>query len=259
MDHRFTIGSLLGLAWRACLACRWQILLLGVPTAIVAVGLQWITYPHVVEEVPSNWQWMIVMWQYMLIECTAFVAITFTALSYMQGQEPGIRDVLRIPWSRVPIAMVAGLVLHFATYWPHALLDWPVDSRFRYVVDHIILIVNVLTFDVLAFVFLPVLVMGDASLVSALRRSARLAAQHPWRILAIDIGFWGLYFLFTEIVDQVYLWMDPEWSNLGWSAMIAAWGVFSTAMACSLTAAAYHLLDHEQMGQPPEALARIFD
>jgi hypothetical protein len=259
MDQRFTIGLLLRLAWRASWACRWSILLIGLPTAVVAVGLYWLTYPQVVKLVPSNWQWMVVMWQYSVIECVAFVAITFTALSYMRGQNPRFRDVLRIPWLRVPIAMVAGLILQFATFWPDALLDWSADDSYGYIVDHIILTINVLTLDVAAFVLLPVLIMGDSSLVSALHRSVRLALQHPWRILAADIGFWGLYFLFTKLLDQAYLLAGPQWANLGWSAMVAAWGVVSTVIACCLTAAAYHLLNAEQVGQPPEVLVHIFD
>ena len=85
------------------------------------------------------------------------------------------------------------------------------------------------------------------------------AVRHPWRILAIDIGFWCLYLLFSEVLLRVYSWSDPEWADLVRSAMVTAWVVFSISVGCFVIAATYHLIRNEQEGPAPEALARIFD
>ena len=247
------------LAWRAWLACRWHIILIAAPSAVAAVGARWLASSYIAETVPAAWQEMVHMWVSVLVQCVAYVAITFAALSHMQGQNVRARDVLRLPWRRLPAALVAGLILQGMTWWPEPILEWPVDDGTRLVIDYAILTINVLAFDVLTFVWLPVLVIESGSIVSAFRRAAGLAARHPWRLLAIDIGFWGVYFLFSEAIRQVYWMTDPEWAYLGWSTMIAAWIVFSMSAACCLAAAAYHLVRSEHEGPAPETLARVFD
>jgi hypothetical protein len=117
----------------------------------------------------------------------------------------------------------------------------------------------VLTIDVLTFVLLPVLAIETWSIVPILRRCVRFAMRHPWRILAIDIGFWCLYLLFSGALTRVYLWTDPEWADLVWSAMVTAWVLFSISAGCCVAAAIYHLIRNEQEGPAPEALARVFD
>lgn len=259
LELRFTIGQILALTWRAWLACRWHIVLIGVPSAVAAVGALWLTSSYIAETVPTAWQGMVRIWSGGVVQCFAYVAITFAALSYMQGQSLGARDVLRLPWRRLPAALAAGLVLQGITWWPEPLLDWPVDGDDRIVIDYAILTINVLAFDVLAFVWLPVLVIESRSIVSTFRRAASLAARHPWRLLAIDIGFWCVYFLFNEALRQAYLMIDPEWAYLAWSATVAVWIVLSMSAACCLAAAAYHLIRSEHEGPAPETLARVFD
>lgn len=199
------------------------------------------------------------MWLGVVVQCVAYVAITVAALSFMQGQSLSARDVLRLLWRCLPAALVVGIILQAATWWPDPLLDWPADGDHRRIIDYAILTINVLALDVLTFVWLPVLVIESRSVVSTFRRAASLAARHPWRLLAIDIGFWCVYFLFDEAVRQVYLMIDPEWANLAWSALISVWIVFSTSAACCLAAAAYHLVRSEHEGPAPETLARVFD
>ena len=259
LEARFTVGQVLALAWRACLACRWHILLLAVPSAIATVGVRWLTYPTIVETVPVGWHEMVFMWQNGLIQSIAYVSMTFAALSCMRGQRLGARDVLRFPWRRLPVAFGAGVVLTCATWWPEPLLDWDFDDDYGIALDYAILTINVLAIDVLTFVLLPVLVIEKRSVVSMFRRCVHFAARHPWRILAIDIGLWCLYFLFSAALTQVYSWTDPEWANLVWSALVTAWVVFSLSAGCFVITATYHLIRHEQEGPAPEALARVFD
>jgi hypothetical protein len=249
----------LALAWRACLACRWHILLLGVPSAIATVGARWLTYPYIVETFPIGWHEMVLMWQYGLIQSIAYVSMVFAALSYMRGQRPGARDVLRFPWRRLPVVFGAGVVLTCATWWPEPLLNWNVYDHYGIVLDYAILTINVLTIDVLTFVLLPVLLIEIGPIVPTFRRCVHFAARHPWRILAIDIGFWCLYFLFSGALAQVYSWTDPEWADLVWSTLVTAWVVFSMSVGCFVIAAAYHLIRNEQEGPASEALARVFD
>ena len=259
LEARFTIGQVLALAWRAWLACRWHIALIGAPTAIAAVGARWFASPHIEGAIPAAWQEMVHMWLGVLVETSAYVAITFAALSYMRGQDVSARNVFRLPWQRLPSILVAGLALQAMIWWPEALLEWPIDGGHRVIIDYAILIINVLVFDVLTFVWLPVLVIENASIVSAFRRSIHLATRHPWRLLAIDIGFWGVYYLFFAVAGEVYLAIDPEWMDLAWRAVIVVWIVFSMPVACCLAAAAYHLVRIEHEGPAPETLARVFD
>lgn len=264
LEARFTIGQVLALAWRACLACRWHILLLAVPSALATVGVRWLTYPYIVQMVPIGWHEMVLMWQSGLIQSIAYVSMVFAAHCYIRGQRPGARDVLRFPWRRLPVVFGIGAVVTCVTYWPEPLLDWNVlnDDYIvnNYVVlNYAILTINVLTIDVLTFVLLPVLVIETSSIVPTLRRCVRFAARHPWRILAIDIGWWCPYFLFSGAVTWVYLRTDPEWANLVWSTMVTPWVVFNMSVGCFVVAAAYHLIRNEDEGPAPEALARVFD
>jgi hypothetical protein len=97
LEARFTIGQVLALAWRACLACRWHIVLLGVPSAMASVAAHWFTYPYIAETLPVGWHNIVLMWQTGLIQSIAYVSMTFAALSYMRGQRLGARDVLSFP------------------------------------------------------------------------------------------------------------------------------------------------------------------
>jgi hypothetical protein len=241
LDVRFTIGQVLALTWRAWLACRWPIILIGVPTAIVAAVARWLMSAHI-DNMSGGWQDMLLAWQDLLVQCVAYVGITFAAVSYMQGRSTAARDVLRIPWRRLPVAVAAGFIMQCAAYWPLALLDWDLDSWYGILVDYVVTAINVLTFEVLAFVWLPVVVLEHRTLAEALRRGIRLATRHPWRILAIDIGLWGIYFAFSEGVTQVYYLIDPRWGNPAWYAMITVWIILNLSISCCLAAAAYHMI-----------------
>jgi hypothetical protein len=249
----------LALAWRACLAVRWRIVLLGAPLAVAAVGARALTSSLVEESLPVAWQEMAFMGQNVVIQCAAYVAVTYGALSWMRGRSQGIRDVLSIPWRRVPAALAAGFLLQGMTWWPEPLLDWNDDGDYFILANYAILIVNVLLFDVLTFVWLPVLVMERWSIVAAFGRGVRLAVRHPWRLLAIDGGYWWVYFLFSGAVRQVYWTIDPEWADVAWNVMIAVWITFTIPVTCCLAAAAYHLIRGEHEGPAPETLARVFD
>jgi hypothetical protein len=259
LEARFTIGQVLALAWRACLACRWHILLLVVPSALATVGVRWLTYSYIAATVPIGWHEIVLMWQSGLIQSIAYVSMVFAAQSYMRGQRPRARDVLRFPWRRLPVAFGAGVVLTGVTWWPEPLLDWNFDDDYGIALDYAILTINVLTIDVLTFVLLPVLVIETRSLVATLRRCVHFAARHPWRILAIDIGLWCTYFLFSDALAWVYSRTDPEWASLVWSSMVTPWVIFSMSAGCFVITAAYHLIRNEQEGPAPEALARVFD
>jgi len=238
-------------------ACRWHIALIGVPAAFAAVGARWLASPYIEEAISAAWQEMVHMWLGVLVETVAYAAITFAALSYMQGQALAARNVLRLPWRRLPAILAAGLALQVMTWWPEALLAWP-DDHFA-IIDYAILIINVLVFDVLTFVWLPVQLIENASIVSALRRSIHLGTRRPWRLLAIDIGLWGVYYLFYAAAGPVYWAIDPEWMDLAWRAVVVVWIVFGMPVACCLSAAAYHLIRGEHEGPAPETLARVFD
>jgi hypothetical protein len=177
----------------------------------------------------------------------------------MAGQRQSARDVLRFPWRTLPAVLITGLILQLLTWWPEPLLEWNEEDGGRLVIDYTILTTNVLAFDLLTFVWLPILVAEKRSMVTAFRRSAWFAKQHPWRILSIDIGFWFVYLLFNEAVMFLYPRIDPEWANLVWSALIAAWTLLSLSASCCLSVVTYHLIRSKQEGLAPEALAQVFD
>jgi len=256
LEFRFTVGRVLALTGRGLVACRWHIALIVVPTAIAAVGARWLASPYI-EAVPAAWQEMVHMWLGVLVETVAYATVTFAALSYLQGRALGARDVLRLPWRRLPAILVAGFALQVMTWWPEALLEWPDDHRA--VIDYAILAINVLVFDVLTFVWLPVQLIENASIVAAFRRSIHLGTRHPWRLLAIDIGLWAVYYLFFAVAGQVYRAIDPESVDLAWRAVVVMWIVLGLPVACCLSAAVYHLVRSEHEGPAPETLACVFD
>jgi hypothetical protein len=254
LDSRFTIGRVLALTARSWLGCRWPIALIVVPTAIADVSLRWLVDDHL-GGISGGWRDMILMWLDVPVECVAFVSIIVAALLYARGQRTGVRNMLSIPWRRTPVVAVAGLILQTITYWPIPLLPWPEDSEFRLLVDYLVLTINVLAFDVLAFVLTPALLVENRSLIDTFRRSVQFALRHPWRLLAIDIGVWVTYLMFSSAVTYLYYQTGEWWTNLAW----VMWVAIMLPFTCCLGAAAYHLIRQEQEGPAPEALARVFD
>jgi hypothetical protein len=259
LDSRFTIGRALALTWRAWLACRWPIILIGLPTAVAQVICRWFVYAHFNERIPERWQEMVYMWLDVSTGCIGFVSITLAALRYASGTRTGARDVFRIPWRRLPAALVASLILQTIAYWPTPLLSWPDDGGPILAVDYAILAVNVLTADVLTFVWLPVMLAESRSVIATVQCSIQLVKRHPWRILAIDLGLWAMYFAFSEAAPHVYVMVDPRRAALAWSVITGLWIFVMMSLGCCLVAAAYHLIRTEQEGPAPEALARVFD
>jgi hypothetical protein len=216
-------------------------------------------FSHIDPTISSGWREMIGMWLDVPIQCVAFVSIAFAALSHANGKRTNVRDVLRTPWQRVPVAMLAFLLLQSVTFWPSPLLSWSYESEYGILLDYSILTINVLTCDVLAFVFLPVLLAENYSLIGTFRRSAQLVVRHVWRILAIDMAMWGVFLILNSVMSGVYYRIGIPWADLAWSAMTAGWILVMLSLNCCISVAAYHLLRHEREGPAPAALARVFD
>jgi hypothetical protein len=202
---------------------------------------------------------MIGMWMDVLVQSVAFVGIAFAALSHANGQRTNVRAVLRIPWRRVPVTMLAFFLLQSVTFWPSPLLSWSYESEYGILLDYSILTINVLTCDVLSFVLLPVLLMENRSLIGSVRRSVQLVLRHVWRILAIDMAMWGVFLALNSAMSGVYYRVDARWADFAWSAMTAGWIVIMLSLNCCIGAAAYHLLRHEREGPAPAALAGVFE
>ncbi len=260
LDHHFTIGRVLALAWRAGGACWWQIVLLCVPTAVADVSVRWFLFNHIGQTLSARWQEMIYLWAAVPVSCIGFVGVVCANLSFVRNQRASIRGALNIPWRRMPAILAAGLILQTATYWPSPLLSWPdKEGSGLLLVDYSILAINVLTIDVLSFVFMPVLLTENQSLIGTFRRSVQLVVNHPWRILAIDLGLWAVYFVYSFASEQTYAVIDPSWINIAWSAATGVWLAIMLPVTCCLVTAAYHLLRNEQEGPAAETLARVFE
>ena len=229
------------------------------PLSIADVGTYWYASGYLNERIPEGWREIILIWLGVAIKCIAYVSIVHAALSYARGQPTAARHVLRIPWRRVPVTVALGLILQTFSFWPMPLLDWSDDSDRGLAVNYVVLTINVLAFDVISFVSVPVLLAENLSLLGTVRRSIQLARGHVWRILAIDIGSWLLYFALNEGVSQVYFLIDPEWGMFAWSCLTALTIVVMMSLGCCVVAATYHLIRGEHEGPPPESLVRVFD
>ncbi|HJR21569.1 MAG TPA: hypothetical protein VJ822_08115 [Dongiaceae bacterium] len=159
----------------------------------------------------------------------------------------------------MPAALAAGLIVQTVSYWPLPLLDWTDAIGAGLFIDYAILTVNVLAFDVLFFVLLPVLLAEKQPLIGTFRRGIRLAMYHPWRILAVDAGLWIAYFVLDEPISQAYYMIDAQWATLAWNGMTTLLFVLIISLSCCLSAATYHLIRSEHEGPAPEVMARVFD
>jgi hypothetical protein len=139
------------------------------------------------------------------------------------------------------------------------LLSWGDNSDSGLALNYGVLTVNVLAFDVLAFMSLPILLIENRSIVGTLRRGIQLARGYLWRLLAIDIAMWLLYFVLNEVVSQLYRLADPAWSIYAWGGMAALSVVLMMSLGCCVVAATYHLIRGEREGPAPESLARVFE
>jgi hypothetical protein len=247
------------LSWRALPACGWSILLLGVPLSVADVCVFWFTASHLSQEIPQGWQEMILLCLGVPTKCIAYVSIICAAIAHMEGRSTPVRDVLRIPWRRMPAVLVMGLIVQAVSFWPMPLLDWSDASDSGLALNYGILTINVLACDVLAFMALPILLIENRSIVGTLRRGIQLARGCLWRILAIDIALWLLYFVLSEVVSQAYRLADPAWSIFVWIGMAALSVILMMSLGCAVVAATYHLIRGEREGPAPESLARVFE
>jgi hypothetical protein len=230
-----------------------------VPLAVADVCVFWFAASHLSQAIPQGWQEMILLCLGVPTKCIAYVSIVCAAIAHMGGRSTPVRDVLRIPWRRMPAVLVMGLIIQALSFWPMPLLDWGDASDSGLALNYGILTINVLACDVLAFLSLPILLMEDRSIVGTLRRSIQLARGYLWRLLAIDIALWLLYFALNEVVSQVYLLADPTWNIFVWGGMAALSVVLMMSLGCCVVVATYHLIRGAREGPAPEALAGVFD
>lgn len=229
------------------------------PLSIADVCVFWFAASHLGQAIPQGWQEMILICLGVPTKCIAYVSIICAAMSCGKARSATIRQVLRIPWRRMPAVLVLGLILQVLSFWPMPLLDWDENSDIGLVLNYGILTANVLACDVLAFMSLPILLTENLSIVGTLRRGVQLLRGHVWRILAIDVGMWLIYFALNEGVSQVYLLADPAWSTFVWGGLAALTVVLMMSIGCCVVAATYHLIRGEREGPAPESLARVFE
>jgi hypothetical protein len=255
----FATGRTLALSWRGWLACRWQVLGIVLPLSIVNLLIARATSPTLEERVSYGWQFAIEMWLNATVQIVAFVALTFATGCYLRGQSMGIRSLLRLPWRRLPAALVASLFLQTVTYWPIFAFDWGREDSGRVYIDYLIVAINVLTIDTFTFIYLPILLTEDRSLTGTLIRGFELVRPRAWRILALDLFGWAVLLPLSHSMWIVYGSIGESWGKLAWSAMSIAWTALMISFGCCIPAAAYHLLRAEREGPEPGVVAQVFD
>jgi len=255
--ERVTIGRVLSLSWHAWIACRWHLLLVVVPvSALRAVG-GYHLYAALPKLLPPAWKEMIGVWITAGIHTPAIACLAFAVVRWAAGQSMRPVDVLRTSWRRIPVVVIAALIVQTMDRGPALLI--PESSDLVFVVGYLAFVAYALGLGMVTFLLLPILVVERTSVAGALDHSIDIMSGHRWRIVALTLLIWVSLNLVTLVH---FSWVRPWYPALSEEIFFAGRFV-RTFLVISITscipAAAYYLLRSEKQGSSPDAVARVFD
>ena len=255
--NRFMIGQALALSWRGFIACRWHLLAIIVPAAALrAVGGSYL-YAALPRSLASDWRGMITGWIMAGLIAPAIACLAYAIVRFAEGESLRRADVLRIPWRRLPIVIVATLIVYTVMEGPELLI--PKHGTPALVAELLVNIVYKLAVMAFTILLVPILVAERTSFAGALDRSLDLMSGHRWRIVALTLVTW----LMLNLASMIHMsWISRWYPAVGGDVFFLVRFVrtfLTLSIVTCIPAAAYCLLRREKQGASPEMVARIFE
>jgi hypothetical protein len=255
--ERFTIGWVLSLSWHSWIACRWHLLTIVVPVAALRAVGGYHLYAALPKSLASGWKEMIGGWFTAGITTPAVACLAYAAVRFAGGQGMLPIDILRTSWRRIPLAVIAALIVHTMAEGPELLI--PNSSMAALVGAFLAYVAYKLAVMMVTFLLLPILIVERTSVAGALDRGIDLISAHRWRILALTFLMW----IMLNLVGVIQLaWIRP-WYPAPSEEVIFFVRFVRTFLAISIIscipAAAYYLLCSEKQSSSPDGVARVFD
>jgi hypothetical protein len=247
----------LTLAWHAWIACWWHLLAMVVPVAALRAIGGYYLYSALPKSLASGWREMIGGWIMVGITTPAIVCLAYAVVCVAGGQNMRPIDILRTSWHRIPLAIVATLIVHTMTEGPELLI--PKSSATALVGAFLVYVAYKLAVMMVTFLLIPVLIVERTSVAGALDLGLGLISGHRWRILALVLLMW----IMLNLVGLVHpVWIRSWYPTLGEEVIFSVRFVRAFLMisifSC-IPAAAYYLLRSEKQGSSPGMIARVFD
>ena len=254
---RFTIGRVLSLSWHSWIACRWHLVAIVVPVAALRAVGGYYLYAALPKSVPPGWKEMIGVWISVGITAPAVACLAYAAVRVAGGQNMRLDGMLQTPWRRIPVVVIAALIVQTMDKGPALLIPEP--GYLGFVVAYLAFVAYALALGVVTFLLLPILMVERTSVAGALDRSIDLMSGHRWRIVALALLIW-IALILVGLVH--FAWIRRWYPALGDEVFFIG-RVVRTFLTISITscipATAYYLLRSEKQGLSPEGIARVFD
>jgi hypothetical protein len=254
--ERVTIGRVLSLSWRAWIACRWHLLFIVAPVAMLRALGEVYLYAAVSKSLPHGWKEVVGAWIFEGIQAPAIAFLAFAAVRWAAGQPIHLAGVLRASWNRMLVAVVVFLVVDTMLRGPAFLIPDTKDlASFAWNLTYI---AYALAVGLITFLLLPILMLERTSLAGALDRSIELISGHRWRIMALTLLTW----VTLSLIGYAYRVSMAAWPIEGIdvvSFIRIARSFLTISVAACIPAAAYYLLRNEKQGPSPGTIAQVFD
>lgn len=256
LSERFTIGRVLVQSWRAFAADhRWLLLIAAVVAAVAVLHAQLTggTGPY-----GSRWSFLTNMWISGVIQSFAIAPITLGVLN-----RDGARSYLAHCLKDLPVTFEIALVVCvqlILMYWPLILMvgDPPLFWHTA-LAAYLVIIVNAVAFGTLTKLFYPILLVERCSLGACAMRSVRQAMPHIWRMAALCILYWIVYFGGCALLVLLVHSLGASASDWIYNALFWPLWAFLILAGNIIAAVAYRLLRQEREGPDLEHLAQVFE
>jgi hypothetical protein len=253
--ERFTIGRVLVQSWRAFVAgWRWYL-----PVAVV-VSTMAVLYAQIggdADAYRSRWSFVTAMWISGVIQSLAIAPITLGILGSGDARSEIARSLRN--WIVAIKIAITVCIQQVLIYWPMVLMVGDVPVWRTPLIGYLVFVVNAVVVGTLIKLFYPIFLVEQCSLWQSAIRSVRQVMPQVWRMGALCVLYWLVYFGGTAIV--VLLVHSFGASTFDWSYNVLFWPLWVILVLAGniVAAVAYHLLRLEREGPDPAHVAGVFE
>ena len=252
--ERFTIGRVLVQSWRAFVAgWRWLLPIAAVVATVAVIHTQVTGGPDLYD---SRWSFLTTMWISGAIQSFAIAPITLGVLK-RGGARSYVAHCLHDWPATLKIALMV-CIQQTLIYWPLVLMvgDDPVwNTLFT---ASLVFILNAVIFGTLTKLFYPILLVERCSLWACAIRSVRQAVPHIWRMVALCILYWIVYFGGSALLVLLVHALGASTSDWIYNALFWPLWVVLILAGNIVAAVAYRLLRLEREGPDLDHIAEVF-
>lgn len=200
---------------------------------------------------------MIGGWITVGITTPAIACLAYAVVCAAGGETMRPVDILRASWRRIPLVVVAALIVNTMMDGPEFLM--PNSNPSALVAAFLAYVAYKLVVAALTFLLVPILIVERTSVAGALDRCIEVMSGYRWRIVALTLLMWTTLPL---VFHADYIWIRPWYPVLGEETFFLlrfARTFLTISITSCIPAAAYYLLRSEKQGASPEGVARVFD